>query len=125
MSEINKISVLDAFVKYNELSWEDFTNKGIYNPIVNGTPRARLLKFFLRELNEEGITLFQKKMLPPTWKLIDKKKAKEKRIELFKTINQKNLDFKNYKVSKKILFWTIVLAILAIVISILIARHVI
>jgi hypothetical protein len=66
MSEINETAVLEALKKYGSLSWAEFTSKGIFLNIENGTPRAGKLGDALHELENHGL-IERKPGAPPTW----------------------------------------------------------
>jgi hypothetical protein len=68
INDLSELTVLAAFANNLELSWADFTIKGIFHGIQNGTPRASLLGDIIRGLHERGFTQ-ELEIRPATWRI--------------------------------------------------------
>jgi DNA-binding MarR family transcriptional regulator len=78
--DINKLSVLEAFIKYRKLAWVEFAEKGIFLNYDAGTERGKLLGNIVEDLENTGIL----KRLPPpiAWEINNMERAKEERDRL-------------------------------------------
>lgn len=99
MSDINKTSVLKAFVENRRLSWTDFASKEIFLNINGGTNRARLLSDTIRQLENERLIKQVLDISPPTWEALDKAQTEYTSLtEGAKQQKQKeDLEFDNIK----------------------------
>lgn len=99
MSDINKISVLKAFIENNRLSWTDFANKRIFLNINGGTDRAHLLGDIIKQLENEKMIKRVPDVLPPTWQTIDNAQTEYNSLTnaVTRQEQKENLEFENIK----------------------------
>ena len=113
MSDITKLNVIKLIIDKHKISWNEFAN--FFN-IVNGTERADIFYNLIKELEQDRIIL----RLPPpiAWQVIDLDKAIIERDKLIaESGNEILLAKKSLKLNKKMF----IIAIIAIVVSIILA----
>jgi len=80
MSDITRLSVLEAFLKYDTLSFQEFYEKKIFKNIDSGSIRLKELGTIIQDLDNIGIL---KRMPPPiAWKIEDYAKANKEHLRL-------------------------------------------
>ncbi|TKK64867.1 hypothetical protein FC093_21685 [Ilyomonas limi] len=99
MSDINKTSVLKAFVENGRLSWTDFATKEIFLNINGGTDRAHSLGDIIKQLENEKLIKRVPDVLPPTWQTIDNAQTEYNTLTNAAARQQQkeNLEFDNIK----------------------------
>lgn len=99
MSDINKISVLKAFIDHNKLSWPDFANKEIFLSINGGTERAHMLGNILKELENERHIIRLTSVVPPTWEILNTALIEHCKLtqDAERKLQKENIEFDNLK----------------------------
>lgn len=123
-SDINEMSVLQAFVEHTTLSWPDFGIKNIFRNIQGGSNRASLLSETVRALEDKKY-IDRLQTTPPSWIITSEGKGaliseegrqrKEKRKE--------ELDFLGKQFIYKARYWPHLISVAALTVSIITATQ--
>lgn len=99
MSDINRTSVLKAFIENDRLSWTDFATKELFLNINGGSERAHLLGDIIKQLENEKLIKRVPDVLPPTWQIIDNAQTEYNSLTdaAIRQRQKENLEFDNIK----------------------------
>jgi hypothetical protein len=67
MSDITRLSVLEAFIKYKRLTFTDFAQKGIFFDYDGGSKRGEILHDIISEL--ESMRILERFSPPIGWEV--------------------------------------------------------